>query len=64
LKKLGLNFEQSYLDFDKNEATSATASSVQIKEKAHARSVKKLQLFSEELNPLKAYLKNAGINVK
>jgi hypothetical protein len=49
LKKLGLNFEQSYLDFDKNEATSATASSVQIKEKAHARSVKNFSFLVKNL---------------
>jgi hypothetical protein len=64
LEKLGLSFEQSCLDFDKNEAPSATASSVQIREKAHARSINKWQHFSKELNPLKAYLENAGINVK
>lgn len=64
LEKLGLNFEQSCLDFDKNKTPSATASSVQIREKAHSRSINKWQRFSEELNPLKEYLINAGIDVK
>jgi tetratricopeptide (TPR) repeat protein len=64
LEKLGLSFEQACLDFEQNEAPSATASSVQIREKAHARSINKWQHFSEELNPLKTYLENAGINVK
>jgi hypothetical protein len=64
LEKLGLSFEQSCLDFDENKAPSATASSVQIREKAHARSINKWQRFSEELNPLKEYLESAGIDVK
>jgi tetratricopeptide (TPR) repeat protein len=64
LDKLGLNFEQSCLDFDKNKAPSATASSVQIREKTHARSINKWQRFSDELNPLKVYLENAGVDVK
>jgi hypothetical protein len=64
LEKLGLNFEQSCLDFDKNKTPSATASSVQIREKAHSRSINKWQRFSEELNPMKEYLINAGIDVK
>jgi hypothetical protein len=64
LEKLGLNFEQSCLDFDKNKTPSATASSVQIREKAHSRSINKWQRFSDELNPLKEYLESAGIDVK
>lgn len=64
LDKLGLNFEQSCIDFDKNKAPSATASSVQVREKVHDRSINKWQRFSDELNPLKEYLENAGINVK
>jgi tetratricopeptide (TPR) repeat protein len=64
LEKLGLDFEQSCLDFDKNKAPSATASSVQVREKTHARSVNKWQRFSDQLNPLKEYLENAGIDVK
>lgn len=63
LEKLGLNFEQSCLDFDKNKAPSATASSVQIREKTHSRSINKWQRFSDELNPLKEYLENAGIDI-
>lgn len=64
LDKLGLDFEQNCLDFDKNKAPSATASSVQIREKAHSRSINKWQRFSEELQPLKDYLVRAGIEVK
>lgn len=64
LEKLGLNFEQSCLDFDKNTAPSATASSVQIREKTHSRSINKWQRFSSELKPLKEFLESAGIKVE
>ena len=64
LEKLGLEFEQSCLDFDENTAPSATASSVQIREKTHSRSINKWQRFSSELQPLKAQLESAGIKVE
>jgi len=63
LDKLGLNFEQSCLDFDKNKTPSATASSVQIREKTHSRSINKWQRFSSELQPLKEHLESTGIKV-
>ncbi len=63
LGKLGLDFEQACLDFDQNETPSATASAVQVREKAHTRSVNKWKNFASELQPLKAYLENAGICV-
>ncbi len=64
LEKLGLDFEQSCLDFDKNTTPSATASSVQIREKTHSRSINKWKHFSHELRPLKEYLESAGIKVE
>lgn len=64
LKKLGLEFESDCLDFDKNNAPSATASSVQIREKTHSRSVNKWKQFSNELQPLKEYLEKAGISIE
>jgi len=63
LDKLGLDFEQACLDFDQNEAPSATASAVQVREKAHTRSVEKWKRFASELRPLQIYLENAGISV-
>lgn len=63
LDKLGLDFEQACLDFDQNEAPSATASAVQVREKAHTRSVEKWKRFATELQPLKEYLESAGISV-
>ena len=63
LDRLGLDFEQACLDFEQNEAPSATASAVQVREKVHTRSVQKWKRFANELQPLKDYLEKAGISV-
>ena len=63
LDKLGLRFEQACLDFDKNEAPSATASSVQVRAKVHKQSVNKWARFATQLQPLRDHLESAGINV-
>lgn len=63
LDELGLGFEQACLDFDQNVAPSATASAVQVREKAHTRSVGKWKKFESELSPLKDYLQKAGIQI-
>lgn len=63
LDKLGLDFEQACLDFDQNEAPSATASAVQVREKAHTRSVEKWKRFATELQALQDYLEDAGIRI-
>jgi len=63
LDKLGLGFEQACLDFDQNETPSATASAVQVREKAHTRSIHKWKRFADELQPLKDHLEKAGISV-
>lgn len=63
LAKLCLGFEQSCLDFDKNTTSSATASTLQVREKIHSRSVEKWKRFSEQLAPLKKVLKDNGIYV-
>ena len=63
LDKLGLDFEQACLDFDHNKTPSATASSVQVREKVHTRSVGKWKKFATELQPLQAQLEAAGIAV-
>ncbi len=64
LGRLGLEFEQACLDFDKNKAASATASSVQVREKIHARSVSRWRHFEKQLQPLRAHLESAGIAVE
>jgi tetratricopeptide (TPR) repeat protein len=64
LDKLGLEFEQSCVDFEKNKAPIATASSVQAREKVHSKSVNKWTRFAKQLQPLKEHLENAGIKVE
>ena len=61
LDKLGLEFESACLDFHLNQAPSATASAAQVREKTHTRSVNKWKNWESQLQPLKAYLENAGI---
>ena len=61
LEQLGLDFEQACLDFHLNEQPSATASNVQIREKAHTRSVNKWKHWEEQLQVLKNQLESAGI---
>ncbi len=64
LDKLGLEFEQSCLDFDQNKAPSTTASSVQVREKVHAQSVNKWIRFERQLQPLKDHFESAGIKLE
>ena len=61
LQKIGLGFERACLDFDRNIAPSTTASSVQVREKIHTRSVNRWTKFAKHLQPLKESLENAGI---
>ena len=63
LDNIGLPFEQACLDFQKNKRASATASSVQIREKIHTRSINKWQQFEEQLAPLREQLEQAGIDL-
>ena len=63
LQKVGLDFEEACLDFDRNIAPSTTASSVQVREKIHTRSVNRWTNFANHLQPLKEDLENAGIVV-
>ena len=63
LQRLGLEFEQSCLDFDRNAAPSATASSAQVREKVHTRSVDKWKNFARQLQPLRDCLEGHGISV-
>ena len=61
LDRLGLQFEETCLNFDQNITASNTASAVQVREKMHSRSVNRWQHFAKGLQPLKTYLENAGI---
>jgi len=64
LDRLGLEFEDACLNFDKSKAASSTASSVQVREKIHTRSVNRWKNYENELRPLKEYLENAGVAVE
>jgi tetratricopeptide (TPR) repeat protein len=64
LEKLGLDFEEACLNFDQNITASTTASSVQVREKIHTRSVNRWKHFAKQLQPLKDDLGNAGIAVE
>ena len=63
LDRLGLDFEQACLDFHLNQAPSATASAVQVREKAHTRSVARWRKFEQQLQPLQVRLTAAGIDL-
>jgi len=63
LEELGLDFEEACLDFHLNAAPSATASTVQVREKAHTRSVDKWRHWEQQLGPLKERLEANGISV-
>lgn len=63
LSRSGLEFEEACLNFDTNTTASMTASSVQIREKVHARSVNRWRQFETQLSPLRKQLENAGISI-
>ena len=63
LDALGLDFEEACLDFEKNVAPSATASSVQVRQKMHSGSVDRWRCYETQLQPLREYLEAAGIVV-
>ena len=61
LDYLGLEFEEACLNFDTNDKPVATASSVQVREKVHTRSVDKWRNFAAQLAPLYEKLKSGGV---
>jgi hypothetical protein len=63
LDRLGLEFEEACLNFERNLAPSSTASAVQVREKVHTRSINRWKHFEERLQPLYEHLKSNGINV-
>lgn len=64
LVKLGLEFEEACLNFDRNKAASTTASSVQVREKIHGRSVGRWRRYESQLEPLRKHLEANGIEVE
>lgn len=63
LGHIGVEFEPACLAFERNRAASNTASTVQIREKIHARSVGRWRRFEPHLQPLIAHLRDAGIDI-
>ncbi len=63
LEAVGLDFETACLSFEENRSASNTASTVQIREKIHTRSVNRWQRYEKQLESLKRYLETAGIRV-
>jgi hypothetical protein len=64
LEKVGLEFETACLNFDQNASATTTASSVQVREKIHSRSVQRWREFETQLSPLRQILEDAGIDVE
>ena len=64
LDKLGLPFEEACLHFEKNVAPTATASSVQVRQKVHTASVERWRRYEKQLQPLRDKLESAGIKVE
>jgi tetratricopeptide (TPR) repeat protein len=65
LERLGLEFEEACLHFEKNVTASNTASTVQIiREKIHSRSIHRWKFFEERLQSLKSHLQDAGIELE
>lgn len=63
LDRLGLPFEEACLQFDRNQAPSTTASSVQVRDKVYTGSVRRWKRFEQQLQPLRKQLEKAGIVV-
>lgn len=63
LDRVGLSFEEACLNFEKNAAPSATASSVQVRQKVHSGSVERWRRYEKQLRPLQEKLESAGIVV-
>jgi len=63
LDRLGLEFEEACLNFEKNIAPTVTASSVQVRQKVHTDSVGRWRRYEKQLEPLRQQLDAAGIPV-
>lgn len=63
LDRLGLAFEPACLAFDRTPGAVATASSAQVREKIHTRSVGRWRHFEAQLQPLRSALEAAGIAI-
>ncbi len=58
---LGLAWEDACLDFHRQDAPVSTASAVQVREKAHTRSVGRWKRYERQLEPMRRALVEAGV---
>lgn len=58
---LGLDWEEACLNFHQQSASVATASAVQVREKAHTRSVGRWRRYGARLDPMRRVLAEAGL---
>ena len=61
IKFLGLDWQDSCLNFHEQDAAVTTASAAQVREKVHSRSVGRWQRFEEFLKPMKTVLEKEGL---
>jgi hypothetical protein len=60
----GLDWEDACLNFEKNKAPVATASSTQVREPIYTRAVERWRKYEKHLQPLRELLENNGIEVE
>ena len=63
LDYVGLPFEETCLEFHRNPAATMTASSVQVRKPLYDSSLRQWRHYAAELEPLRARLEAAGINL-
>jgi tetratricopeptide (TPR) repeat protein len=63
LDALSLPFEEACLHFERNAAAVATASSVQVRERVHTRSIGRWKRFRTRLEPLRSQLEAGGVEL-
>lgn len=61
IDKLGLDWEDACLDFHRSNSGIATASSVQVREPAHTRSIGRWRNYEKELQPMISALQEMGV---
>ena len=64
LDRVGVEFEEACLNFHQNKSPAATASSIQVREKVHTRSVGRWTKYAGHLEMLKKYLESQGIVIE
>ena len=64
LDRVGVPFEEACLNFHENKTPTATASSIQVREKVHTRSVGRWKHYAKHLEPLREYLESQGIEIE